>query len=496
MRKKPEKKPDPSEVVKVPLDTTSEAVLIAAVVKDERARERYLGSITSDYFFGDGHAAMWQALREIYRQELEYSPDVAGTFANGRFKPERLDDYVKAYREAGVNVKRHAEIVRWNRQKKIAAEGSVALFLETFRDAAAEPTAVQSAARKVLQAFEGGDLRYLRRSKDVIDELMAELRERREGKALYPYGLPGFDCYGPDDFEETDSGSRVSIENKPRMVPGCAPGLITVITGESGSGKSTALDYIVRAQIERGRRVLWGSWEMGPKKSFESIGCSTQGFSKASFYTGRYSDEDLEEFEQNLRRVGEKILMFELPFGREVKDRRTFNRENLDLIHQYVAESGCDVFVADLFSDALEDSSPDEEAQALKRMKAIAEECGVHVILVHWLRHKGLAEREDKRPTRDLVMGSGAWIGKADTVIAFHRPGLHGAPSDNTIEAHVLKQRYGAWPLCVEFDWNGEFGSIERGRTAVIAAPGAKTEIDGFLDEAAPVKPKKKRYRR
>src|SRR5690242_712324 len=116
------------EVVKVPIDTTSEAVVIGAVVNDPEARRQYL-MLPADYFYGGGHAAMWRALQELFRLGHEYSPS-AVTLIDAEVEAETLDGYVKTYREKAFNVRLHIDRVRWNRAKKEAADGSVARFIE------------------------------------------------------------------------------------------------------------------------------------------------------------------------------------------------------------------------------------------------------------------------------------------------------------------------------------------------------------------------------
>ena len=81
---------------------------------------------------------------------------------------------------------------------------------------------------------------------------MAAIRARRGGAAVYPFGIDGFDVYGKD--EKLDDGTDIS--NTWRVIPGCAPTKTTVVTGVSGSGKTTVTANIALAQVNAGRRVL------------------------------------------------------------------------------------------------------------------------------------------------------------------------------------------------------------------------------------------------
>lgn len=243
------------------------------------------------------------------------------------------------------------------------------------------------------------------------------------------------------------------------------------------------------------RRVLWGAWEQGGGVSLELIACMRLGLSRTAMRTGAFNRQDRDDLLAEMDRLGAYLRIFDLPFGRESDEKRKYNRENMNLLHQYVAESGCDVVVLDLFHMSLEDRDVDAVTSALYRAKGIAKETNTHVFLVHQLR-KDVESREDNRPTRESLSGSGAWVDAADNVLAFHRPGLY-AGSDDKIEVHVLKQRHGPWPLAVEFDWDGEYGSIENGRTLVLAKSGEATSMDNFLGESArPSNVRHKRFRR
>ena len=289
---------------------------------------------------------------------------------------------------------------------------------------------------------------------------------------------------------------RVCLDGLPRMIPGAKPGNITTVVGRSGSGKSTSLAWMALRMAEAGRRVLWGSWEQGDVDALELVAMHSLEMSRTDATTGRLSKDDREELLAEMDRLGTNIRMFSNPFNQDLSSERVWNRDNLNLIQQYVVESGCDVFIADLFHMSLEQDDPSETKKAIYRAKAMAEQLGVHMFLVHQLR-KDVEVADDPRPTRESISGSGAWIDAADTCLAFHRPGVY-AGEDTRLECHVLKQRNGPWPLAVEFDWEGEFGLIENGRTLSLAKPGEKTELDSFLGDAAapPRKSRKRSYSR
>src|SRR5262249_23574089 len=119
----------------------------------------------------------------------------------------------------------------------------------------------------------------------------------------------------------------------------------------------------------------------------------------------------------------------------------------------------------------------------LWRQLAIAKATRTHHVLVHHLRGKDVEQRQDKRPTREAIKGSGAWVDVPDTIIGVHRPALWKSGPDDKLEPVVLKQRYGKWPLAVEFDHDPATGIISGGRTIEYEQPGERGPMDSFLDE-------------
>ncbi len=472
----------PETTVKIAVDTVNEVVLITAVITDEKARKRYL-NIPGDYFHGPGHAEMWTALQELYRRGLEYSAETMRTLAGEKFDVAVLEDYLSSRPSTPANLKHHVDNLRWDKSRVEAARGPVPTLIDLLRDPNADREAVSAAARQVGDCFKGAsDLRYLRSTTSIAREHSYELDARREGRAVYPYGIPGLDLWGPGDTEQRTGKEIRQLEGKPRMVPGAAPGLVTVITGVSGSGKTSVTARMINEQCDRKRKVLWGAWEQMPGMSLELVAMLNLGFSRTEIMTGQYSKEDQADLIREMERLGEYLEFFELPFGRERGEKgEYFNDRNLDLIHQYIAESGAQVFVGDVFKYALREVRPDEEDFALKRMRAIAMETRCHMFLIQHLSLKEVERRADKRPTRDALMGSTGWINVGDTVIGIHARHLFESVPAEKIEFHILKQRFGRWPLTVECDWDGEYGSIEGGRTMQLALPGEHGEVDEWL---------------
>jgi hypothetical protein len=147
-----------------------------------------------------------------------------------------------------------------------------------------------------------------------------------------------------------------------------------------------------------------------------------------------------------------------------------------------------------LWKRCLRQTKPEEEEDALLRQQSIAKETNVHCILVQQQRMKDVELRDDKRPTREGIKGTGAWVEVPDTILGTHRPALWKRVDDDKFEVVVLKQRWGVWPLAIEFDWNGEYGMITNGRVVPYDPPGTTSNEadDWFTAESKKAKGNKR----
>lgn len=470
-------KPGAAQEVTIPVDPVTEQVILAAAFVDAEARILLLRRLVSDHFAAPKHAALWAALAELVRRGLEFDPAVLR-----QIDPDADVDYVAQLMEARPelppNLEHHVQTLLWDHCRASAVRGPISALIQAVRDPRSEPDRVRSLAQQVGVAFEGhGDRRYMRSPAVLVREQMAEIEARSAGLACWSYGIDRLDYY------ET----AVPI-SKPvrRLVPGPAPGQITVVTGVPGSGKSTLTRRIVIGLGRQRRRVLIGSWEQNSGTNLELLALMSMGFvltrSQQPLADGGFTKDEKDQIRDRMERIAKYVTFMDLPFNREMKGRPT-NKANLDLVQGYIADSGCEVFVADLWERLLVEDEPNEEKRALFRQQAMCEELKIHAILVHQQRSKDIEQRVDKKPTREGMKGTGAWTEVPDTILGTHRPALWKEMNDNVFEVDVLKQRYGKWPQAVEFDWDPETGLIAGGHTVPYDNPSSGGHQAGGIDD-------------
>lgn len=459
------------------VDHLNERRVLAAEIVSAAHREA-LARQPADAFLVQEHAAIHGAVREAARLGLEPVPATLARLSNGAVDVRYVEELVAGHPDAPAEetFRFAVEALLWDRQKHVAVTGPIDGLLKAIQ-AGEPPERVRGLGRAVAGCFDGwGDLRYLRDPAQVVREQVADIRERMAGRAVYPYGLPGLDCCDGD-------------KNKRRMIPGAKPGQVTVVTGVSGAAKSTTTARIVLGLMRLKRKVLYGAWEMTGGVTLELLAILSLGWSRTALMEGRLTPEELATFEERMAALSGWVQFLDNPFRRTSGSKAT-NERNLDMVAGYVADAGCDVAVFDLWKRCLVSDDPSDEEQALYRQQAMAEELGVHVIMVQQQRLKDIELRPDKRPTREGIKGSGAWTEIADTILGVHRPALWKPVPDTTLEIIVLKQRYGKWPLAVEFEWDPDRGKIEGGTSIEYDVAASARAGSNPIDEMTNVREK------
>lgn len=481
---------DPEVVV--PHDPVNEQVALAAALVDAGARAKLVKLVpTADYFLVEQHALAWTAVLECERRKLEPdlatlqrvagpSLDVAYLAGLAELQPDAPGD---------ANLQFAADALQWDRARARAVQGPISSLLQAVKDPTSAPERVIALARSVGGAFDNAHRSsHLRDPVQFVREHVAEMRRRLDGQAVYPYGVPGLDTYeeGAKDRDGNDVGGQ------PRMLPGAAPKMVTVVTGISGGGKSTLADGHFALGLARQRRkVLIGMWEM-QGMTLELLTALSLEWSRTDLIKGNFGHQELVEFEERAHALSQWVRFMDNPFGRH-RGEKPSNERNLDVIQQHVEDSGCEVFIADLWERCLVRRNPEDVDLALFRQQSMAQETNTHHILLAQQRLKDIEQRADPRPTREGIKGTSAWIDIGDTIVGVHCPGIFKNIANDTLEAFIFKQRFGEWPIAVALDWNPEFGSLGAGRSIPYERVG---EAGGDVDRGlGMVKPKRGKRR-
>jgi replicative DNA helicase len=475
-------------------DPINEAMVIAGVIADEKARKRYVLTTSPDHFFSPKNVLIWLALQEVERRGIEYSPEAVKRFAGKDLDIEYLREIADTKPQSGIRF--HVENLQWDLARVNLGKGPLSAALEGFRDPTTPPERLRAMFNSCVKSLEGqGSNRYIRDCDALAIEQDAELTKLREGTAVYPFGIDGLDYYHEHDNvplwagKFTAQGKRV-----PRLIPGAYPGLLTLVSGLSGHGKTTATGRKILNSANAGRMCLYGAWEVTSGITLRLHATMSLGMSRSDIMVGSFTQKEQRALVAEMKRLGQFIRFFELP--KSNKSERYQNDLALDMIEQTITDSGCDLFAGDLIKKVMTETKPDDEERFVDGLSKVAQRTRCHVIAVHQMAKD--TSMKGHRIDADRLKGSSAWFQLPDTVIIWDCPWLikPGMPK-NKIEAHAVKQRYGEL-FRVEIDYDPEYASFGEGRTIEHEdADGfGKDTADNFDEDFLSDKPKVKRKSR
>lgn len=428
-------------------DSTNERVVICAQIADRKVRRTLVRAISPDEMLVPEHVVMHRALRVMEEHGLEYDGQVFRRLIADEGVP--VDDgYIAAIEaDAGVpeNLEWHIETLRWDATRARIIRGPVPELIKTIKDPKAGPDALASCARAVLRAVEGGGQgrRHMHRAEELKRTARAEVAARVAGGNFYPTGYQAIDQ---------------------KLVEGMMPGNTSAIVGLSGSGKSTWSADLAVKLAELGRRVLYGAWEMRVQAVLDVMAAARSRIPLENVVQGELTPEEVAAVCEAMDWCADNITFMSNAFF-DVEDRkgRPSNNRSQDTLEGYLAESGCDVAMYDLWERSLEDLSYDGVTKALYRQQDMHRRYNLHGVIVHQLKLKEVEQRPDKRPTRESVKGSGAFVEVPDLLFGVHREAQFKRVPDDSLEVICLKQRMGKAFWSVRFDWAGEMSLITGG---------------------------------
>jgi len=427
--------------VNIRFDTVNEQIVLAVALAHPTIRHGLVRRFRDGVPFIDKmHVSLWEVIVAMAGDNLEFDPATVQSYAGDEIA-DYASELVALRPDVPPNLEHHVRALEWSIQRYQAVNGPLAELILQLRDPHTPKEAVTEAAKRLSTAFTNGQSGALYDTASVITEQMVDIDKRVRGRAVYPYGIDGLD---------------VDENGEQRIIPGAAPKRITLVTGVSGSGKSTVTDRIILGQIEQGRRVCIGAWEMNPGVTIEVLATMRCGLSRTDVTTGRLDRDVLRDLRSSMEELRDMVTFIRLPrFG-----GKRNNIAQADSMLDAAEETGAEVFVADLLRKGFVSHDPEAEELALNHIQERVENSSLHALFVQQQRMKDIEMRQDKRPTREGVKGTSAWVEIADTVLGVHRDAQWKNVEDVSMEIDILKQRYGVWPLAVRFKWNPLYATL------------------------------------
>lgn len=429
-------------------DSTNERLIIeAAIGADKKARGVLVRTVSPDEMLLPDHSLMWRALRVMVDQNLDYDPQVMRQLIKDEGGHVELE-YVTGIEEGAVvpaNLEYHLSRLKVDSTRARILDGAVPVLLRDLKNPKASVNDMRASAMAVLRALDGAETgrRFMHRPAEMAREYKAELAARRVAGNFYPTGFAALDA---------------------KMTEGAAPQRTALIVGLSNSGKSTFTGSFAMSLAEQGRKVLYGCWEMTSKSMMDVMVAAKTRVPLEKIVQGTYDDAEAVRIERAVDYITKRIIFMDNPFFAELRrGQKRSNERSLDLLEGYVAESGCDVLVMDLWERMLTDLSPEGVTMALYAQQDMHVRYNLYGVIVHQLRLKDVEQRRDKRPTREGIKGTSAYVEVPDQVFGVHREAQFKDVVDDSMEIINLKQRKGKAFWAVRFDWRGDLALVTGG---------------------------------
>jgi len=259
---------------------------------------------------------------------------------------------------------------------------------------------------------EGGAPRQI---DEDLREAFADITERRTPEGLVPYGLSTLDA----------------------MTGGLWPGMLTVLAGRPGMGKSAAgLNIAINAALS-GKKVLFLTLE------------DTRKFAVLRLMA-RFANVDLLRLvhrtvpDQDYSRLLEGICkLSDLPFW--LDDTSGMSSAQIrSKVMAHAAEHGCDLLVIDHLLEVVENAENETQtvSRAAASLRDLVKEMNIPGLLLTQL-NRGVEQRSDKRPTLADLKQSGKIEEVARVVVFLYRQAYYDDTDDPRIEAIVAKSNHG-----------------------------------------------------
>ena len=222
---------------------------------------------------------------------------------------------------------------------------------------------------------------------------------------------------------------------------GLRAGDLVVLAGRPRMGKTALALNITVAAAKASRRALFFSLEMSRSQIADRLVCMEVPLDSYAVRNKRIGESNWDAALETASRlaglpvwIGDKPAITTLEV--RTKARQLKAREGLDLVV---------VDYLQLLGDRRErgSSRAEQVGQMTKRMKALARELDVPVLLLCQM-NRGIEAREKKVPQLSDLRESGDIEADADVVAFVHRPEVYGSTDKHGIaEIHIAKQRHG-----------------------------------------------------
>jgi replicative DNA helicase len=424
----------------MPQSPDAERAILGAILINNHAFYRVIGTIDTEDFFKDAHRTIFGTMRTMAERSQEIEPL---TLKEELAKHALLEQvggvaYVSALLDSVpdvANVERYARIVKEKSmlRRLIIMGNSV---MRAALDAPSEPAEVLNIAEKTLYEIAEGttDKGFVALEK-ITRTNMAAIEQIHSNAGRLVTGLPT----GYDRFNEMTSGFQ--------------PGDLIILAARPSMGKTSFMMNIAESiaipgkdgQPRAGER-LYGVGVFSLEMSKEQIGLrilsSESGVSNHLIRSGMLSERNWRELAEASARLAKGKIYVDDTAGMDPLEMRAKAR-------RLKMEAGLDMIMVDYLQlmsiKGKVESRQQEVSQISRSLKAIAKELHVPVLSLSQLSRRSEQRTGDHRPQLSDLRESGSIEQDADLVCFIYRDEVYNKDTEEKGIAEIIigKQRNG-----------------------------------------------------
>ena len=425
----------------MPQSPDAERAVLGAILINNNAFYRVIGTIDTEDFFKDAHRTIFATMRRMAERSQDIEPL---TLKEELAKHAQLDSaggvaYISAMLDVVpdiANVERYAQIVKEKSmlRRLILMGNSV---MRAALDAPSEPSEVLTIAEKSLyEIAEGSTDKGFVTLSNITRANMTAIEQMQAMAGRLVTGLPT----GYDRFNEMTSGFQpqdlIILAARPSM--GKTSFMMNIAESIALPGK----DGLPRSGADRLYSVGVFSLEMSKEQIGLRILSSESGVSNHLIRSGMLSERNWRELAEASSRLSKgKIYIDDTP-GMDPLEMRAKSR-------RLKMEAGLDMIMVDYLQlmavKGKVESRQQEIAQISRGLKAIAKELNVPVLSLSQLSRRPEQRTGDHRPQLSDLRESGSIEQDADLVLFIYRDEVYNKETEEKGIAEIIiaKQRNG-----------------------------------------------------
>jgi replicative DNA helicase len=424
----------------MPQSPDAERAVLGAILINNNAFYRVIGTIDTEDFFKDAHRTIFATMRRM--AELSYHIEPL-TLKEELAKHAQLEQvggisYISALLDVVpdvANIERYARIVKEKSmlRRLIVMGNSV---MRAALDAPSEPSEVLNIAEKSLyEIAEGSTEKGFVALEKITRTNMAAIEQIHSNAGRLVTGLPT----GYDRFNEMTSGFQ--------------PGDLIILAARPSMGKTSFMMNIAESialpgkdgQPRAGDR-LYSVGVFSLEMSKEQIGLrilsSESGVSNHLIRSGMLSERNWRELAEASARLAKGKIFIDDTAGMDPLEMRAKAR-------RLKMEAGLDMIMVDYLQlmaiKGKIESRQQEVSQISRSLKGIAKELGVPVVSLSQLSRRSEQRTGDHRPQLSDLRESGSIEQDADLVLFIYRDEVYNKDTEEKGIAEIIiaKQRNG-----------------------------------------------------